>query len=71
MARELHEKFHNTVLIINTNYENAARSTSHFLRLVYGRIFDNIVIISEKSIPELNVQGTRGLPTRGGRQALC
>jgi len=67
-ARALHGKFHNTVLIINTNYEKAARSTSRFLRKVYGRVFPNIVIISEKSIPELNVQGTpRGILPYPGR----
>ena len=66
LAQELHGKFRNTVLIINTNYEKAARSTSHFLRLVYGRVFDHIVIISEKSIPELNVQG--GSRAEGGEE---
>lgn len=57
LSRELHKKFHNTVLIINTNYEKVAWSTSHFLRSIYGRYFDNIVIISEKDIPEIGVEG--------------
>lgn len=53
---------HSVVLIININYDEAARKTAHFLRAVYGRFFDHVVLIGPNELPDLGVEGEARSP---------
>lgn len=54
---ELVKHLRNIVLIINTNSEKQAATAGRFMRALYSRFFDTVVVIGPKSIPEYGVEG--------------
>jgi len=56
--QSLHRHLHKIVLIVNNNFPGIAKSTTPFLRRVYGPFFDKIVFIAPEAVPRAGIQGT-------------
>lgn len=59
---ELVKHLRGIVLIINTNSERQAATAGRFMRALYSRFFEDVVVIGPKSIPELGVEGATAAP---------